>query len=247
MKMKARRAVLWLLAAMLVVSLGLSGCTFQKDRTAEGGETESRKPEEDAENQTQGTSGETEKIDFPYELEDGRLMVNSLFQSEVANPDCQDEMGEETATLEIVNQSEEFLVSADITVIMPDGTKIPFQVTNLPAGKKAWVFAADNAAAEQEAVCSSIECDAVFEETSSLMEGQVSFEVQDTRIILKNCTEEELTNLSIACHCVFDAVYFGGLTYSYPVEAIPAGESVTVEANDCYLGSVDVVRITQGE
>ena len=42
-----------------------------------------------------------------------------------------------------------------------------------------------------------------------------------------------------------DDAYFGGLTYTYPVENIPAGESVTLQAEECYLGEAAVVRISR--
>ena len=54
-----------------------------------------------------------------------------------------------------------------------------------------------------------------------------------------------LSNLLLHCHCLIDGSYFGGLTYTYPVESIPAGQSIAVEAEDCYLGEAAVVRVSQ--
>lgn len=219
----------------------------QEDQTAAEAETKNRKQENQAAAEAEAESQKVQGIVFPYELEEGRLLIKSLFPAEIMNPDCENKTGEETATLELVNQSEEFLASAQITVEMPDGTKIPFAVTNLPPGKTVWAFAADNAAIVQGAVCSKIQSKAVFEKTGNRMEEQVSMEVQGTSITLTNRTGEELTGLSVGCHCVFDAVYFGGVTYFYQAGTIPAGGSVTVEAEDCYLGDAEVVCVNREE
>lgn len=182
------------------------------------------------------------EIEFPYELEEGKLLVNSLFQSSVENPDCGNEIGEDIASLEIINQSEEFCVTAEIYVTMQDGTELSFHATNIPAGKKVWAFALDNQTIDQESVCEKIESTAEFGE-ASLLETQVEYKVEDTTITIQNITESEITDLSVYCHCLFDDAYFGGLTYCYPVESLPAGESVIIEADDCYMGTAEVVLI----
>ena len=68
-----------------------------------------------------------ERITFPYELADGKLKVASLFQYSGLNPDCNNEEGDDIAALEIVNQSDEFCRSAEIQVVMQDGTELLFK------------------------------------------------------------------------------------------------------------------------
>lgn len=185
---------------------------------------------------------ENSQIEFPYELQDGKLIVNSLFQSSIDNPDCNNEMGEDIASLEITNQSDEFCASAEITITMSDGTEISFTATDIPAGKKIWVFASDNKRVDLNDSCEKIESSAKFKEVS-MLEEQLSVSVDDTSITIQNLTENEITNLSVCCHCLFDDVYFGGLTYIYPLTVISAGGSVTIEADDCYMGVAEVVCI----
>lgn len=79
------------------------------------------------------------------------------------------------------------------------------------------------------------------------MEDEVEVKVKETEVILTNKSGEELKNLNVSCHCLFEEAYFGGLTYTYPVESIPAGESTTVQAEECYMGEAEVVRIGQGD
>lgn len=187
---------------------------------------------------------ETEQgIAFPYELEDGKLIVNSLFQSSVYNPDCNGEYADDVATLELVNVSGQFLKEALITVKMIDGTEIQFELTNVPTGKTVWAFSIDNISIKSEDGCESISCKADFEDNSSLAEDKVSVKVDDTTITLINLTGQEITNLNVSCHCMFDDVYYGGLTYIYSVASIPAEQSVTIDAEECYLGFPEIVDI----
>lgn len=189
---------------------------------------------------------ESTALQFPYQLEDGKLEVTSLFQFTGFNPDCNGEEGEDIASLSFTNTSEEYLTSAAFTAVLADGTQFHFEATDVPAGASVLAFATDNAAYDAATVCESITCDAVFEDTAPLMEEAISISVEETTVTLTNLTGENLTNLVIHCHTLFDGDYFGGLTYSYPVELVEAGSSVTLQAEDCYLGEAAVVQITQG-
>lgn len=185
-------------------------------------------------------------LEFPYEIEDGKLIVNSLFQSNVPNPDCNNEESENIATLEIVNQSEKYLASAAIEVGLEDGSVLNFMVSGIPAGSKVWAFETGNNSIEDDEVCMSIKMDTQYETNESLVPDKIEVEVEDTNVKLTNLSDEDLNNLVVDCHCLFDDAYFGGLTYTYSVDSISAGGTAVIEADDCYLGSAEVVRITQG-
>lgn len=185
---------------------------------------------------------EVKGIQFPYEMEDGKLLIQSLFQSSIENPDAENAYGEDVASLEIVNNSEEFIQQAAFTVTLEDGSQVYFEGTNIPAGKKVWLFAKGNESIDAEPVCEEI-TDSVTYGEASVMEDRIQTSVEDTVITLQNVTEEDLYNVTVGCHCLFEEQYFGGLTYSYPVEVIPAGGTVTVDAADCYLGIPEIVFI----
>ena len=70
-------------------------------------------------------------IELPYELDDGRLVLNSIFQSSISNPDCNDENGENMASIEVINQSGKFLASADVGVTLEGGTTLNFKIEDL--------------------------------------------------------------------------------------------------------------------
>lgn len=186
-------------------------------------------------------------ITFPYTLEDGRLSVESVFQFTGSNPDNANADGENIAALNVTNQSEQHLVSAEIKVKSADNTELTFELTDIPAGQTVMVFEKDNQTYDLNDVCEEITDTAKFEEEPVLMADRISIDVQETTVTLTNNSEEDLSNLLLHCHCLIDNSYFGGLTYTYPVESIPAGQSTSVEAGDCYLGEATVVRVSQDE
>lgn len=227
----------WIILIMTVCIILLVFVFFGKEKTDTIGENDTA-----VDTVTDGQEKEKSGIEFPYELENGKLIVNSLFQSSVENPDCGNEIEEDIASLEITNQSDEFCALAEIKVVMEDGAEISFTATNIPAGKKVWAFATDNHTIAQESICEKIECTVEFGE-ASLMEDQVMCSVEDTTITIQNRTVNEITDLSVYYHCLFEDAYFGGVTYIYSVKSLPEGESVTIEADDCYMGTAEVVCI----
>lgn len=234
-----------LLAVLLVAAVSFLAAPWKVSDPAE--ETTDQ---EGSRREEQGNASETDKekaLEFPYSLDGGKLEVMSLFQYTGMNPDCNDKSGKDIASLEIINQSEKHLANARFTVGLADGTEIAFIVTDVPAGQTVWVYAADNSSYDTSAACTSITCEAAFEDSTSLMGDKLTIDVQETTVTLTNISEEELTNLNVSCHCLFEEAYFGGLTYIYPVELIPAGESVTLQAEECYLGEAAVVRVSRGD
>lgn len=234
--MKNKKKYIILIVGIMLVILGAFFCREWGERYLKSAGSDKSVMKEVSDTQ----SG----IKFPYELEDGKLTVKSLFQSSIENPDCSNEYADDIATLEVENTSDEFLQEAKITITLNDGTKIPIVITNLPAGKSIWAFATDNTAVELNSECVDIVCDAKFEKEMPVLSGIVSYEVNEMKVTLHNLSSDNLANLSIGCHCLFDNVYYGGLTYSYDVDELSANDSITVEADDCYLGSAEVVSIT---
>ena len=184
-------------------------------------------------------------IELPYALEDGQLEVTSVFQYTGDNPDCGDEAGEDIAALAVTNKSGRHLTSAQLLAKLADGTEIRFTVADVPAGQTVWVFAADNSRYDTANPCASIGCDAQFEASTPVLPEQLSVSVEETAVTLTNTSGKDLENLTVDCHCLLNDAYFGGRTYSYAVPSIAAGGSVTIQAEECYLGEAVVVRITQ--
>lgn len=231
---KSRKKNTWIIICMLIVLIVLLGVLWK---------VSGFKKEKDTSEEKEET---VKTIDFPYELEDGKIEISSLFQYSGINPDCNDESGEDIAALEIVNKSNEYLSDVKITVTLEDGSAIDFVAKDVPSGQKVWAYAVDNASYDLSVACMDVSCKAQFDDMVPLMEDKITVEVQDTTVTLTNISEEELTNLSVNCHCLFEEAYFGGVTYSYPVEKISAGESIALQVEECYMGEAAVVRISQG-
>lgn len=222
--MKPKQFLSCCLAVLLLAAL-CSGCA--------GKNTSS--PEQDAE------SSSREGLSLPCELEDGALQVQSVFPSDVMNPDCGGEYAEGVATLEVRNCSEDYLSRAEISVELADGALLSFAVTDLPAGETIWAFSTDNSSVGLQPQLKDISCTAEFEsETPAAPEIDIA--VDDTRITLTNRTGADIADAAVLCHCRMDEVLFGGVTYTYHA-SLAAGESAVIEAEDCVLGIPEIVRI----
>lgn len=186
-----------------------------------------------------------EPLSFPYMFDGDRVAVNSLFQFSGFNPDNKDAEGENIAALEIMNQSEEHLELLKIYVTLDDGTELIFEASDLPSGKKALIFEQDNQSLELDDHCIEIKAESKYEDNSQQMIEGMNIEVEGTEIKITNETENEMSNLLLHCHCLIEDTYFGGLTYTYPITKIQPGDSVTIQADECYLGTADVVRVSQ--
>ncbi|MGM9537035.1 MAG: hypothetical protein ACI3VN_01745 [Candidatus Onthomonas sp.] len=201
-----------------------------------GTEEAAEPPSEQAQEQETGLS-------FPCTPEGSGLEITSLFSSDIFNPDGGNAAGESLASLELTNLSGDYLTQGSVTVTLTDGTVYTFEICDLPAGGQMMAFSPENAAYDGKTGCESITASTQFAEGDQLMAGQVSFEVEGTTVTLTNLTQEELGPLTVVCHDSLDEAAFGGVSYAYPVEGIPAGGSVTVDAIECMLGQATVVRI----
>ena len=233
-KQKRLRCVLALALALAVTGCGGSQASGSAQEAPAGSV---------AEPTPEPTPTPDPRIQFPCEVDGGKLTVNSLFQSSIFNPDCSDQSGEDIASLELVNTSDSYLEEAQFVVTLRDGTQINFAVSGVPAGQAVWAFATDNTALPADAVCDGIECTASYQPSPPLMEDKIAFAVSGTTITLTNLTGEDLTDLTVCCHCLLDGTIFGGRIYTYQVGLLRANGSATVEAMECYLGSADVVCI----
>ena len=183
---------------------------------------------------------------FPYSLAERGVEINALFSSNLMNPDGGNVPVEGLASLEVTNTSGRYLASAAFTMTLTDGTAYHFLVNDLPAGGRTVAFSTENAVYDGTA-CAAIEAETEYSDGSQLMEGGVSFSVDGTTVTLTNLTQEDLGPLTVICHDTLDETeFFGGSSYAYQTEPVPAGRSVTVEAVDCIIGQPAVVRISRG-
>ena len=243
-KSGAKRVLIPVVLLLLVALLGLFVMPQVLYRFS--GETETVTMEE-----TEVIAADTEPaaaatvpaIQFPLELENGALTIESLFQYDGINPDCGNEEGKNIASITVKNTSDKYLAEAKISLELEDGARVSFVISHLPAGKSAMAFAVDNAAMDSSDTCVNADCTALWLEVAELLPEAVTVFLEGTTITLENNTDQEIPELIIYCRSPFDEEYFGGIAYEYTVNNLPANGTTTVEALDCILGLAEVVRI----
>ena len=168
-------------------------------------------------------------LELPYQFDDGKLEMKSIFSYAGPNPDNNAEEGDNIAAIQMTNCSDTYLASAKITVTVGDGTKLTYQVEALPAGKTVTAF--EDAKTQ-------------YSNDVSLHEDALTITVEDTNIGLTNISQKAIQNMTVFCHDVMDDEYFGGKSYRKTVESLAAGESTTVTAEECYIGEAAVAGIS---
>lgn len=175
-------------------------------------------------------------LTFPLEPGQDGLIVESPFTYDGPNPDCGFTEGQSIAAITVKNTSGRHLVLADITLVLSDGTQIPFRIEHIPATKRVTAFALNNASVSADAVWTDIRISTQFAETESLRGDGVSITENGILMEVTNDTAAALDHLTIYCHNLLGDAYFGGTAYPYVINNIPSGATVTVEAQDCILG-----------
>lgn len=215
--------------------------------TGENGATDDTTAPPTEENTVDLAGQVTDWVTFPLELENGALVIDSLLQFDGINPDCGNENGSNIAAIVVTNQSDRHLSGADISMVTQEGKLLRFVITHLPAGKSVMAFATDNASIPKDIPCGNVTCEASFDDAASMLSDAVTATVAGTHITLENGTDSALNDLVVYCHCTLGDQYFGGITYTYTIEQLAAGQTAALDAVDCILGLAEIVQITANQ
>lgn len=180
-------------------------------------------------------------VSFPCELDKG-LKANNLFPSDILNPDCNWEQGYDVASLEIKNTSDKHIKKAEITVSLISGEKLVFVVEELPKGASVWAFETSNTALPKDFKCVNIKTDISVCEPS-LMEDELSLAHNGISVGFSNLTDNEISGLKAAFHCLMDDIFYGGKAFRRDVGEIASHQSVTVNITECVFGNAQTVRL----
>lgn len=202
-------------------------------------------PEQPRASATQPYTGP--RIEFPCGLADGQLEIGSLFSFSGINPDCGKQEGENIAAIRLRNVSDSFLARGELTLTLPDGSVLNFEVTDLPAGSTAMVFSSRNQILAPGTFCTDLFWEGEFGEPDNALMEMLAVSAQDVTVTVTNLLDRDLHNLVVYCRSRFGDDYFGGVTYMYTIEELPAGGTANVEAWDCIPGTAEVVRIAMNE
>lgn len=227
-----------LAGVVLVALIGTLG-KRQDDAPQSPSQTQASQPSATVPDHTQS---QVAGISFPYSIDEGRLEIESLFQYSGINPDADHQNGKDIAAITLRNKTGSYLAEANITMKMADGSQLTFKVTDIPAGKSTMAFSTENVSMKTNDVCVGADGTALYDYVPDISD-RVAVRVEGIRITLTNVSDKDIFKIVVSCRCPIDEGYFGGVTYQYIFESLPAGESVTVDALDCILGMVEVVRV----
>lgn len=186
-------------------------------------------------------------VEFPLMLENGMLEIESMFDYTGMNPDDDNTEAKNIAAITLVNRSGEYLAEARITLTLSSGQEAEFVVTDLPAGKRVMAFCIDSTVSSYNCDCKDYRVEASFDPDASIQEDRLAVSVEAMTVTVQNLTGAQIPELVIYCRCPLGEDYFGGITYQYPLNNLPANGTATVEAWDCVLGMAEVVRIEINE
>ena len=183
-------------------------------------------------------------LEFPYLLDDDKIQIDSLFQYSGINLDAQNEECEDVASLQLKNNSDQYLEKAEISVELTDGTAFSFEVEDIPDGKSVMAFDTANTAYDGKTGVALIDATTTYSSDAGLKETDVKITSDDNGVQLENISGNALANLKIKYHCVMDDMYFGGISSETEVAGLAAGETTTVDTSESILGDAEVVSIT---
>lgn len=248
-----KKSRLWLiLIFVIVVFLGIVIAVNQGGHKQEPSTEQSEESKGTSENEQTGETTEdqddTEETDeglkFPYMLDNDQLQIDSLFQYSGVNPDAQNENSEDIASIQMTNNSAEYLETAEISVELTDGTIFSFEVQDIPAGKSVMAFDTTNAAYDGKTGVAFMDAKTTYSSDAGLKEEVVKITSDDNGIQLENISGEELGNMKVKYHCVLDDMYFGGISSETELAGIAAGEKAALDTSESILGDAEVVSIT---
>lgn len=172
------------------------------------------------------------------------IIVYSLFPSSSMNLDASMQFGDNVATIEFENVSNTYLKKCEIQLTASNGEEYFFLAEDIPADTEVLAFDTSNKTLPDDVECENISVNAETEDGDTLMTDQLEISVDGIQVSLKNISEADLQNVVVTCHCALDEVCYGGVKYEYSADRIAAGETIIVNAEDCYIGQAKVVRIS---
>ena len=209
----------------------------EASKVTEAAEEATEEDEEDAEETDEGLA-------FPYLLEEEQIQVDSLFQYSGINPDAENAECEDVAAIQMKNNSEQYLESAEVSVELTDGTAYSFVVQDIPAGKSVIAFESGNTSYDGKTGVAFIEAKTTYSSEAGVKEDEVKVTSDDNGVQISNISGDAIGTMKVKYHCVMDDMYFGGISSETEVDGLAAGESTAVDTSESILGDADVVSIT---
>ena len=236
-------AIVVILGVVIAVNQSSSKQESSTEKSEENEETS--KVTEAAEDAAEEDTEETDEgLAFPYLLEEEQIQVDSLFQYSGINPDAENAECEDVAAIQMKNNSEQYLESAEVSVELSDGTAYSFVVQDIPAGKSVIAFESGNTSYDGKTGVAFIEAKTSYSSEAGVKEDEVKVTSDDNGVQISNISGDAIGTMKVKYHCVMDDMYFGGISSETEVDGLAAGESTAVDTSESILGDADVVSIT---
>lgn len=247
--MKKKLLPIFLMSLLLLLSACRAGDTGQPD-TDPGGTSLSEQPgaSENGSEQSETTPPETEPPTQPptevAQIADGRLLVVQTGRYSGLNPENgADEQTENVAALLVLNSSEQVCQFCTLEYTI-DGETALFNLSELPAGKAAWVLESTGMTVGEDAEFQYESETSVFRDEDAAWLSDIAASGGDGKLTVTNQGETDQPTLTVYYKLTYgENTYLGGIAYRVTVSDLKAGESQTLPAGHFYEGACEIVGI----
>lgn len=176
------------------------------------------------------------------QIADGKMLLKEFGTYSGLYPeDGSDEAVENIAAVLIENVSEQTCQYCRMCFRI-GGEETYFTLSELPAGKSAWVFAENRVTGTENEPYEFLNDTSVFRSSDTL--NGFSWQSGEGSVSLTNNASENYQNVYVYYKlCGKDGAYLGGICYRAAVGEIAIGETKTVTAGHFFEGACEVVGI----
>lgn len=175
----------------------------------------------------------------------GRLKLIGSMEYEGPNfEDGSMEIGTYTL-LKIKNISEDFLRNAVIEVNVNSSDKMSLTIDALPAGETIFVLGQGYGAYSEKDIYKVTSCESSYEKSVVAEKEGLEVSYEAGKIQIKNQTTEEIAGIIFRYKGEVENVLFGGNTFEFTVDSIPAGETFETDCQSLLADNVQIVEIRE--
>lgn len=147
--------------------------------------------------------------------------------------------------LKIQNISEDFLRNADIEVKVNASDKMSLTIDALPAGETVFVLGQGYSAYSEKDIYKVTSCESSYEKSIVAEKEGLEVSYEAGKIQIKNQTTEEITGILFRYKGKVENVLFGGNTYEFTIDSLPAGETFETDCQSLLADNIQIVEIKE--
>lgn len=192
------------------------------------------------------TSSDPYSIIIPYTIPGTSLTIESIGQ--YTGPFIEDGSDEPKANLisiVVKNNSDKLLQYAQINIKINDSQDVIFNVSTLPAGTSAVVLESTGLVEFKDGdTYKYVDSINTYLDETSLMEDKIEITKSDSKLIIKNNSNEDLGTVYVYYKYIQQGgAYLGGITYRSKFENVSAGSTVKVDAKHFSESSSKILMV----